>query len=355
MDENAITRELVPKTLQPSSPEISCRFAREVCGTELNAEPSLEFRYQATWERFKSRRGVVVGIAPDGTLATGSGARVGAAVVDALIAGNVLVLLEFKTSGRCNRDQLARHASHWALEINEDAAAWKADQPPAGICLATWDHLGGWLARELHRKHPKRERERLQSLADILSSSALIRLDPEIKPVPAAVAVAIERPPKPTPTAEIARGWDLGKVRRVCQELYGIPGEGEHVSKYACAADAARVLSDFERADAQPSKRLRDQQTGGPMTNRRVLSVLYGGEGLTDAAPRNWTVFRDRVIERGGDRAMLLTMLAWARGNPQDRRAHDVERMVSLLWERTPERTPALPELHEALTTARSS
>jgi hypothetical protein len=285
IDENAITCALVMETLAPSAPAISHRFVSQVCGIAMEPSSSLEFRYQATWEKLHADRGVVVGLAPRQGLASGSRARVGAAVVDAVIAGDVLVLLEVKKVGQCNRDQLARHASHWALGIEQDASAWRVDELPAGVCLTNWKRVGGWLARELNRRQTSPDHERLQSLGTLPDSSDLdlIRLDTNIEPAPACDAVALERPPKPRPTAEIVSDCDLNRVRRVCRALYGTPGRNEHVSKADCAADAARVIADFERAKIEPSTRLRDQQAGGPVEFPR-----FGGHGLIRRQHLSW-------------------------------------------------------------------
>lgn len=338
--ENAVTETLIA-TLQAAGDAVAERFLREVCGVTVGAARPLHYRLQASWEALGHTRAIVVGLAPHTGLADADTKTTPGSIIDAVIAGEVAVLIEVKVRGRCERAQLARHARHWALSVPDDV--WAVGAGP-GVALTDWARVGGWLARELGRGAGTAEAAALEPLADLLREERLAELDAAVPPAPRAQPVPVEAPPAPAALETMVAGVDLARLRDACAALYG-PGAPEHVPATACEADTRRVLADFATAGMNAPAGLLDAQAGGVMTPRRVLSALYSGQAPRDAAPARWSDLRDRVIGRGGDRAVLLAMLAWADGR-DGAAARRVRENVALVWERAPSRGPAVTELH---------
>lgn len=132
--------------------------------------------------------------------------------------------------------------------------------------------------------------------------------------------------------------------------LYGKNGSAR-VDKRSCRQDAQRIATEYEQARQPPPRDL----AGDPMTPTRVLTVLYSNEGLTDAAPESWTELRPRLLNRGGDRAVLLALLAWARQNEGSTASKRLYTAVARIWPQAEARLPALGELHAAVDAARQA
>ncbi|RKQ90864.1 hypothetical protein C8N24_0679 [Solirubrobacter pauli] len=344
MHENAVTEALV-NALQASGDAVAARFLLEVFGVEVKRGSPLRYRLQAGWEPLGHTQAIVAGLAPLPGLADADTKTTPGSIVDAVIAGDVAVLIEVKVRGRCERAQLVRHARHWALSVPGEG--WSTGTGP-GLALTTWARVGGWLARELDRESAAT----LVALAAVLEGEGLVELNPAVPAADPVEAVPVEAPPTPTAFAAMTAGVDLARLRRRCVALYG-PGGPEHVAADGCKADTERVIAAFEAAGMHVPPGLREVQRGGVMTPRRVLSALFGDEGLRAAKPKHWTDLRDRVLGRGGDRAVLLAILAWAAAR-RDAEADLVSSNVALVWARAPERGPAVPELHTAIDESRN-
>lgn len=342
MNENAVTRALMG-TLARSEPSLTTRFCKEVVGVDLpRAEEGFTYRDQATWEDLGHHQAVVVGIAPLPGLSLSEQRYAPGSIVDAVVVGGgVAVLLEFKITGRCQHAQLVRHAQHWALDIPNTIPTW-TDTPPVGFALSTWSRVAGWLGRELLRPgFSERDRNRLVQLADTLKASPLrLTADPREVANPVGASTVAVDCPRPTPSREMTQGVDLDALHRTCSTLYG-KGGTHHVAGSACRADVQRMRQAFNDANCTPPTGLR----GNAMTPRRVLSALYAGERLSDAAPAAWTDLRTRVIGRGGDRKVLLAMLAWAAHVPNTAASRRIYGTTARIWSQTPAHQPGMPEL----------
>lgn len=192
---------------------------------------------------------------------------------------------------------------------------------------------------------------RLEAFADTLAALGLCEVDAAVPAVDPAALVGTTVP-RPMPLSEILAGWDLTRVREACLTLYG-PAGTHRVSSDGCVADARRMIEAFRAAGLEPLHGLRDEQAGGPMTPRRVLTALYADNARQrDAAPGDWTVLRDRVLARGGDRDVLIAMLAWAA--PRGDKAHKFTAAIAQAWSLAPDEPgPGMPELTLTLDTIR--
>jgi hypothetical protein len=242
-----------------------------------------------------------------------------------------------------------RHARHWAIECADDALSNEHMLPP-GFALRGWGDVWRWLAEELEEPvgDPREETLLLglQSTLAGMGSALGVSRQPapsSLPPTPAAVGH-----PRPTPSREMAQGYDLAAVYRAVSRLYGKNG-GHRVASSDCREDVALMRSAFEDAGTEIPRGL----SGNVMTPRRVLTVLYSGEGLSDATPASWTELRMRVLERGGDRGTLVAMLGWAAAHPNTEASRRLHRTTARVWGETPDTLPGMPELHAALSRTR--
>lgn len=61
-----------------------------------------------------------------------------------------LILLETKIgSGSLGSNQLVGHAIVGALEVPDENLVWTSEEIPPGFAVASWDHVRGWLGREI--------------------------------------------------------------------------------------------------------------------------------------------------------------------------------------------------------------
>ena len=343
--EDVISGALID-ALAGCSDAVAARFVREVCGQEV--EPSsFAFEKQPALRDDRPASGIVIGIAPQPGVANIDASTIGSRPDGLLASESLLVLLEFKVVGRCEYMQLVRHAQEWALDVAPRVPRW-ADDPPPGFGLVTWTTVGGWLARLLGDPLlTDAERATLDALGAMLVAEDVCTLDASVAPAGPTEAVLVHPDPDPTPVRDIARHVDLPKLRAMCRALFR-PGGSCHVaggSSHECELDAKRLRAAYRISQQPVPPLLADVD---PMTPYRVLSAVYGGENLRDAYPRTWTIMVKRVLHRGGDRAVLLALAAWA-ANAQGQRATQVRAAVERVWAQAEPRLPGLEALHEAV------
>jgi len=342
MNENQITELLVTGILERGPQALVDRFAVEVCGLrEPLGEPQLFATQQRLRELSGTTRGLVVGLAPKREVSHSTANIGGNAIVDGVVAGSTMLLIENKISGALDWDQLVRHALHWSLPVDRVEPMWVADAVPPGYALTTWETLGGWLARE--RQRGDGPTAALLDLAQELQSRKLATLDAEAEHAPEAQPLDLELPSRPADPRVLSAAWDYGRVRKGCEELFArSPIEGRD-----CIDDTRRMREAFEVAGLPVPCGLRYAHRDGAMTPLRVLDTLYRGGGrLTDAYPPEWTGMRMRLTDHGADRAVLLAMLAWAGATKRDSARKNIFGTVPVIWPLTPERSPGLEALH---------
>jgi len=359
VNEDQITEALFG-TLNACEPETIGRFLAEVAGVHLSsAHFTVWSQPREDWHPpDRPGRGVVVGLAATDRVRPGQWKDPGwgeSKVDSAIYDDDVLVAFEVKVRRNAlDSKQMLRHASGCALRLEIDPGAPDFDRSslPPGFALATWDHVAGWLDRELAL--PDRP-EALDRLRTTLLDEDVYRVGAH--PPTAVAASLVEREPKPpvTPLSEIRSQWRLDEVYKACSRRYG----HEPISASACEGEAKRVIAAYRSLGLDVPRGVLFGGSQGGMPPERVLSHLYGHRGgqrlLPNAYPATWTGFRDRTIDSGADRYVLASMLAWAY-RTTDRRARErIQRNVPAVWAIAPDRAPGSEELHDALAPARSS
>lgn len=287
--------------------------------------------------------------------------------VDGIIAvpGELVVLLEVKPAvPLLDGDQLERHAISWGLPL-EVLRNWDPWQQPAdGFGHALWHHVSGWVERELANDvATDAERSALQLLDGVLEEAGVLDRTHAQHSEPARAVAVRPRPlPPPTDLKEIARGWDLGAVRDICEGLWGPDAQGEQVvagTNKACKRDAIRVIADYrDRGLEPPSGLFADEaqtEPGPVMTPRRLLTAAYsgskqgpsmlGGKKSGEHGAREAAV---RLRPRGVDRYVALALIVWALHDDRDG-AVRARNYLARAWAALEPETPAVPELTAAL------
>jgi hypothetical protein len=188
----------------------------------------------------------------------------------------------------------------------------------------------------------------LTACAEVLASEGLCRLDPRASAARRAQPVDIEPAPAKVAVRDILGGRDAVAIARACRRFV----TDHPVSDAACVCDTEGMTNAYVEQERRVPVGLRYHGTGGAMTPRRIITVLYTGEHKTDAWPPTWTTLRTRVIDRGGDRMVLLAILAWALTTNDAAAARNVIDTVTTVWPITPDRSPGLEELHNAIRSA---
>jgi hypothetical protein len=306
-------------------------------------------------------RGIVLGLASRSNVSAddGRGGEWGESRLDAAIwDADTLVLIETKTgSGSLGSNQLVGHAIRGALDVPRESLVWTSERIPAGFVAATWNHVGGWLGREMSAADDHLDPDAASRLAAVLRGEGVCTADPSLPPIgeSAATLPRTQEPPQ-WPVSKISREWDFARVRRTCLDLYG----SELIGENDCPDDTTRLRIAYQTAGVPLPHGLQDDRRGGAMTPERVLSVLYGNMGpagtrlLQNAYPKGWTAMRARTVESGADRHVLVAMLAWAARTDARAGRERIFEHVPRLWANAPLRSPGLERLHSALAPARS-
>ena len=359
MNEDQITETLIA-ALARAGPAVTRRFLAEVAGVSRGGD---SFEYwgspRNTWQPVDGPvRGVVVGLAANRLVRTSSWLQSGwgESKVDAAVWDEeVLVLFEVKIrGGQLESTQMIRHATVGALCIDSTRIPFAADNLPAGFAVRTWSDVGDWLERELRPASPTTS---LVQLAETLSMEGICELTTRGGGSKSAATQLVDRESKPLgkPLEEIARDWDLRRVRQICLSRYG----GELIKADACVRDTKRLAAAYRAAGQAIPLGLRFHGRDGAMTPERVLSVLYGSSTdtctlLSNAYPAAWTAFRDRTLGSGADRHVLAAMLAWAGHATAPKGARTkIQANAATIWITAPDRAPGLEEIHRELAPAR--
>lgn len=362
MNEDEVTSHLV-KALRECGPEATRRFLRDVAGVTSSRD---QFWY---WDKPKHTwvppdepaRGIVLGLASRFNVSAddGRGGEWGESRLDAAIWDvDTLVLIETKIrSGSLGSNQLVGHAIRGALVVPGENQVWTSESIPAGFVAATWDHVGGWLGREMSAADDHLDPDAASRLAAVLRGEDVCSSDPSLPPIgESAVTLPRTQEPPQWPVSKIRGEWDFTRVRRICLDLYG----SELIGENDCTEDTTRLRGAYRTAGEPLPPGLQGDRRGGAMTPERVLSVLYGNMGpagttlLHNAYPKGWTAMRARTVESGADRHVLVAMLAWAGRTDAKAGSKRIFEHVPRLWAKAPLRSPGLERLHSALAPARS-
>ncbi len=89
-----------------------------------------------------------------------------------------LILLETKIgSGSLGSNQLVGHAIVGALEVPDENLVWTSEEIPPGFAVASWDHVRGWLGREISAFDDHLDPDAASHLAAFLRSEAVCAAD----------------------------------------------------------------------------------------------------------------------------------------------------------------------------------